>query len=194
MAKRGTAPSVDNQPDALAFSASTAMADGELVRQCLTGDETAWANLIDKYKNLIYSIPVRYGFSPEDSSDIFQSVCMELMEQLPKIREPKALAGWLIQVTSHQCLRRRRDQQESGDELDAEVAGSASELPEAMLDQLEREQSLREALASLPARCQRLMHELFFEEPPRPYQEVAAALGLATGSIGFIRGRCLEKL
>jgi DNA-directed RNA polymerase specialized sigma24 family protein len=38
------------------------------------------------------------------------------------------------------------------------------------------------------------MHELFFEEPPRPYQEVAESLGLATGSIGFIRGRCLEKL
>jgi hypothetical protein len=35
---------------------------------------------------------------------------------------------------------------------------------------------------------------LFFEAPPRPYQQVAAALGLATGSIGFIRGRCLARL
>jgi len=35
---------------------------------------------------------------------------------------------------------------------------------------------------------------LFFECPPRPYQEIARDLGLATGSIGFIRGRCLEKL
>jgi hypothetical protein len=35
---------------------------------------------------------------------------------------------------------------------------------------------------------------LFFEQPPRPYNEVAQALGLATGSIGFIRGRCLGRL
>jgi len=35
---------------------------------------------------------------------------------------------------------------------------------------------------------------LFYEQPPIPYDEVARRLGLATGSIGFIRGRCLKKL
>jgi DNA-directed RNA polymerase specialized sigma24 family protein len=35
---------------------------------------------------------------------------------------------------------------------------------------------------------------LFFEDPPRPYDEVAKELQLATGSIGFTRSRCLKKL
>jgi DNA-directed RNA polymerase specialized sigma24 family protein len=35
---------------------------------------------------------------------------------------------------------------------------------------------------------------LFFEQPPLPYEEVAKRLGLATGSIGFIRSRCLHRL
>jgi hypothetical protein len=35
---------------------------------------------------------------------------------------------------------------------------------------------------------------LFFEEPPRPYPIIAAELGLATGSIGFIRQRCLDRM
>jgi hypothetical protein len=35
---------------------------------------------------------------------------------------------------------------------------------------------------------------LFFESETRPYQDVARSLGLATGSIGFIRGKCLERL
>jgi DNA-directed RNA polymerase specialized sigma24 family protein len=35
---------------------------------------------------------------------------------------------------------------------------------------------------------------LFFVEPAVPYAEVARRLGLATGSIGFIRGRCLRRL
>ena len=194
MPKVAKSKSAADGSDAAAFSASAAISDVDLVRQCLDGKESAWAGLIDKYKNLIYSIPVKYGFSPEDSSDIFQSVCMELMARLPKIREPKALAGWLIQVASHECFRRRRDSQPNTEEADADIAGSESEIPEAMLAQLEREQTLREALANLPPRCQRLMHELFFEEPPRPYQDVAQSLGLATGSIGFIRGRCLNKL
>jgi DNA-directed RNA polymerase specialized sigma24 family protein len=38
------------------------------------------------------------------------------------------------------------------------------------------------------------VHMLFFEEPARPYQAIAESLGIATGSIGFIRQRCLEKL
>ena len=46
----------------------------------------------------------------------------------------------------------------------------------------------------LPARCQQLVRMLFFEEPARPYQEVARELGIAPGSIGFIRQRCLDRL
>ncbi len=46
--------------------------DDRLIRACLNGNEQAWSALIDKYKNLIYSIPMKYGASPEDAADIFQ--------------------------------------------------------------------------------------------------------------------------
>ena len=46
--------------------------DERLVRACLDGDDDAWAALIDKYKRLIYSVPIKYGASPEDAADIFQ--------------------------------------------------------------------------------------------------------------------------
>jgi DNA-directed RNA polymerase specialized sigma24 family protein len=53
---------------------------------------------------------------------------------------------------------------------------------------------LRDAQASLSPQCRRLIEMLFYESPSRPYEEVAAALGLAKGSIGFTRRRCLESL
>jgi DNA-directed RNA polymerase specialized sigma24 family protein len=53
---------------------------------------------------------------------------------------------------------------------------------------------LREAVARLSPRCRELIRLLFFEIPARPYEEVARHLGLAKGSIGFIRMRCLERL
>jgi DNA-directed RNA polymerase specialized sigma24 family protein len=43
-------------------------------------------------------------------------------------------------------------------------------------------------------RCRKMIYMLFFETPSRPYDEVAKELGLAVGSIGFIRGRCLKSL
>jgi RNA polymerase sigma factor (sigma-70 family) len=62
------------------------------------------------------------------------------------------------------------------------------------LAQLEQEQIVRDVVAKLPPRHKELVQMLFFEQPPLPYAEVATRLGLATGSIGFIRGRCLDKL
>jgi len=62
------------------------------------------------------------------------------------------------------------------------------------VEELEREQMLREAMAQLPPRCRKLVELLFYQEPPLAYAEVARRLGLATGSIGFVRGRCLKRL
>ena len=78
------------------------------------------------------------------------------------------------------------------DQLD--FATAVEEIPENRLRELEREQLLRTALQSLDARCQQLVRMLFFESPARPYNEIAKSLTLATGSVGFIRARCLNKL
>src|SRR5271154_2395000 len=88
----------------------SAWPDEKLVEACLRGEQKAWHVMIDKYKNLIYSIPIRNGFSQEDSSEIFQTVCVDLFSELQKLRQPKALAGWLIQVTSHKCFHWRQQQ------------------------------------------------------------------------------------
>jgi RNA polymerase sigma factor (sigma-70 family) len=177
---------------------STAWPDDRLVRACLDGDQLAWNALIDKYKRLIYSIALRYHATPEDAADIFQAVCLDLYCELPRVRDAAALGGWLITVTTHAALRARR-RQARRDEIERRddvypAIGAGDLLPHEEREALERAQAVREALSRLPERCQAMLRMLFFEDPPRPYAAVAAALGLAVGSIGFIRGRCLAKL
>jgi RNA polymerase sigma factor (sigma-70 family) len=170
--------------------------DPRLVRECLKGNEEAWSALLDKYKNLIFSIPIKYGFTADDATDIFQSVCLELLSQLPNLRKPKALPKWIMQVTAHKCFHGKRQQQrtEVADPSDARFERSTPSRAESILREAEDEQNLRQAVSALPPRCQQLIRMLFFEEPARPYQEVARTLGIAPGSIGFIRQRCLERL
>ena len=174
-----------------------AWSDERLVRECRKGNQAAWAALIEKYKNLIFSIPIKFGLPREDAADIFQAVCVDLLSGLSQLREPKAVAKWLMQTSFHKCLRWKKDRSNLVDDqeaIDGESKASAEELPEEMLYQVQREQSVREALAALPPRCGRMVSMLFFDDPPRPYQVIAKELGLASGSIGFIRGRCLEKM
>jgi len=170
--------------------------DRRLVRECLAGNQEAWSVLVDKYKNLIYSIPVKYHFSQDDASDVFQAVCLELLAELPKLRNPEALPKWIIQVTAHKCLHGKKYAQrtETVDTNDPAFEQSTPARAESVLHEAEEEQKIRQVMDELPERCQRLVRMLFFEEPARPYQEVAQELGIAPGSIGFIRQRCLDRL
>jgi RNA polymerase sigma factor (sigma-70 family) len=170
--------------------------DARLVRECVGGSEEAWRALIFKYKNLIFSIPVKYGFSVDDSTDIFQAVCLDLLSELPKLRKVKALPKWIMQITAHKCFHRKQQQQRT-DVLDPAAKAFEQSTParaEDILRQTEEDQNLRQAMAELSPRCRELVEMLFYDEPARPYQEIAETLGLAVGSIGFIRQRCLERL
>jgi len=178
-------------------NAKAAKSDRQIVQGCLKGHEEDWDLLIDKYKKLIFSIPIRYGLSREEAADIFQAVCLELIQELPKVREPKALPKWLMQVTAHKCFHYKRHRNRMVSQDDEETKVPESSIPaeaEINLREVEEEQMLRDALAAISSRCRELIHMLFYEEPRRPYQQVAASLGLATGSIGFMRQKCLDRL
>ncbi|PYR75059.1 MAG: hypothetical protein DMF87_21320 [Acidobacteria bacterium] len=116
--------------------------------------------------------------------------------ELPRLRKQAAFRGWLITITAHASLKwKRKQQRRPEDELTAESIESLETEPLAdLIEEVEREQALREAVAQLSPRCQELITMLFYREPPLPYRDVAQTLGLATGSIGFIRGRCLKRL
>lgn len=170
--------------------------DARLVKECLSGNEVAWSLLVEKYKALIYSIPVKYGLPADEASDVFQATCMELLARLPELREPRALPKWLMQVAHHQCYRWKQQQRRIVSR-DADKDLPEPETPaiaENLVQQTQEEQMLREALAALTPQCRRLVELLFFETPPRPYEEVAAELGLAPGSIGFTRQKCIQRL
>lgn len=170
--------------------------DRDLLRQCLAGSEESWSLLIDKYKALIYSIPIKYGLPTADAADIFQATCLELLARLPELRAPQALPKWLMEVVHHQC-HRWRQQSRRVLSRDSDPDLPEPEIPaiaERLVQQTEEEQMLREAIASLEGKCRRLIELLFLETPSRPYAEVSQELGLALGTIGSARQRCIEKL
>jgi RNA polymerase sigma factor (sigma-70 family) len=170
--------------------------DSELVSACLSGDEHAWSELIDRYSRLIFSIPLRQGLSREEAADVFQAVCLDLVAELPKLRDPQALPAWLIRTTARKVGKwKRRNERYLPDDGDlAESTADQDVLPDSLIEHCQRTQALRDGIEALPDRCRAMVRMLFFETPARPYKDVAAALGVATGSIGFMRMKCLDRL
>lgn len=169
-----------------------------LVRGCIQGNQRAWKELLDKYKRLIFSIPmITCGARPEDAADVFQAVCIEVLHSLPQLRNAGSLRAWLITVTLRQSYSWKK-KQANHVELDAleldTIEGITAMLPADSLAEVEQAERVREVVAKLSPRQQELVRLLFFEHPPVPYADVARRLGLATGSIGLIRARCLKKL
>jgi RNA polymerase sigma factor (sigma-70 family) len=172
----------------------------DLVTRANHGDKTAWDQLVERYAPLVWSIGRRYRLSRQDAEDVGQGVWLRLVEYLPTLREPAALPGWLATTTHRECLRvlrigQRREEHERqlSPDTAANLAQFGADLPEAEFLEAERMAALRDALASLPARCQELLL-LLIADPPVPYAEISARLRLPIGGIGPSRGRCLNAL
>jgi RNA polymerase sigma factor (sigma-70 family) len=169
----------------------------DLVTRARNGDKQAWDALVERYAPLIWSICRRHRLSGADADDVSQNVWLHLVHHLDMVREPAALAGWLVTTTRRECLRARRTAQGShaaGYVPDVEnIPDQRAKTAEQELLAAERHAALRAAFGDLSPFSQQLL-ALLIQDPPVPYAEISARLGISVGSIGPYRGRCLEKL
>ena len=181
----------------------TLIDDGTLVEECLAGDSAAWEALILRYQRLIYSIPLRAGFSPVDAADIFQSVCVKLLQKLPTLRNRGKVSSWLITTTRRECWRivekRRRETQPSiyGEQYDRDILNnlvSSEPLADQQRISFESQQAVRDAVAALNERCRLLITLLFYSKEELSYSEIARLAGIPQNSLGPNRARCLQRL
>jgi RNA polymerase sigma factor (sigma-70 family) len=168
----------------------------DLVTRARTGDQQAWDALVERYAPLVWAICRRYRLRAADAQDVGQSVWLRLVQQLGNLRDPAALPGWLSTTTQRECARVLRAARPQAVALvpDAgNIADEQAEIPEQELLAAERRATLREALTRLPPRGRQLF-TLLTHDPPVPYAQISATLGIPVGSIGPLRGRYLHKL
>jgi RNA polymerase sigma factor (sigma-70 family) len=163
----------------------------DLVTRARGGDRQAWDALVERYAPLVWSICRTHRLGDADAADVGRSVWLQLVDQLDRIRDPAALAGWLATVTRQECLRvpdAARAPMAAGHVVDAETVPAEQELLVA-----EHHAALREAFRDLPECGQRLIL-LLIEDPPMPYAQISAKLGIPAESIALTRARCLDRL
>jgi RNA polymerase sigma factor (sigma-70 family) len=169
----------------------------DLVTRARAGERQAWDELVERYAPLIWSICRRFRLENADAEDVGQAVWLNLVARLDHLRDPAALPGWLATTTRRECSRVRRaatSRAEVGYDLAADNLPDTGITPaEQELLTAERNAVLRDAVTRLPPGSQQLV-ALLMADPPVPYAEISSRLGIAPGSIGPSRRRCLDRL
>jgi RNA polymerase sigma factor (sigma-70 family) len=173
--------------------------DEELVFACRSGDDSDWDVLVERYERLVYTIPSRYGLTPTEIDDVFQSVWLSLLKNLDKLREPDRVSAWLVTTARRECWERRR-----GADYERTVTTDFDTLlldregnelpPEEVVVTYRQYQTLQQGMENLGDRCRRLLQLLYYDTSVPSYADVAETLDMPIGSIGPMRARCLKKL
>jgi RNA polymerase sigma factor (sigma-70 family) len=164
--------------------------DAELLREYVESQsDAAFAELVGRHVNLVYSTAFRMVRENALAQDVVQSVFVQLARKASTVREGNALPGWLYQVTHCQAANALR----------AEHSRRQHETEAMMQAQLDTNTAweyigfgLEEAMHTLSLAEQNLIVMRFFEE--QSWREVGNALALSEDTVQRRVGRALEKL
>lgn len=168
----------------------------DLLRRAGEGSQSAWDEIVRRYERLVWSVARAHRLDSTDAADVVQTTWLRLVEHLGTLHDPERVGAWLATTARRESLRvigrRKRDQTDGADDLLAALPDSGAGVEESLLGS-ERDAVVLRAVRRLDERCQRLLRVLAASPPPR-YEAVAEAFGMAIGSIGPTRGRCLQRL
>jgi RNA polymerase sigma factor (sigma-70 family) len=167
------------------------MVETTVVDRAAAGESAAWRELTGEYDRVLRGVARRFRLPSHDADDAAQATWLALYENLPAIREPASLGGWLAVVMRRRCLAlvEARRRVTPVDDLEWWAADTPAEPPPPQ----EGRALLWRLVDGLPDR-ERAVVLALFDGSDRSYREIAADLGMPIGAVGPVRMRALRRL
>lgn len=171
--------------------------DLELINECLNGDERGFEELVNRYKNLVYSIILRKTNNNDEANDIAQDVFFKAYKNLASYTPEFKFSTWIMRITTNHIIdlhRKKKMDTISYEHYTAEggsIGTTAS--TEAVYLAEEKSREISHALDSLPEAYKTPL-ELYHKEG-LSYNEIADKIGEPISKIKnrIFRGRKLLK-
>jgi RNA polymerase sigma-70 factor (ECF subfamily) len=166
--------------------------DGELIERARGGDLEAYNLLVDRYRDAVYSVAIRYMRRTDLADDVTQDAFLRAFDALDTFRndEGRGFKSWLLRIATNRALdvlrfEARRPARSLDAALDAEDSSwepeSDAQHPVEQAEQAALQRHLEKALGEL-AEDQRLAVVLFDIEG-YSYEEIAEISGVAVGTV-----------
>jgi len=167
----------------------------ELVERCRRGDEGAFQELVDGYKNLVYALIARTVQDRTRAEDLAQDVFLRIHRGLPYFRGEARLSTWIYRIVANVCVQDRTQGPVPGSVVSLDDTQARVRVPGAtdrQFGDLELKDRLEKAIAQLPAQ-QRLLVAAHYLQGVQ-YEDLAEALRLPLGTVKTQLYRAKQQL
>src|SRR6188474_1834853 len=132
-----------------AMSSNNQDVDGGLIDRYLSGDMSAFDELMIRYERQIYRICYRFVENREDAMDLAQEIFIKAFEHLPTFRRESTLKTWLYRIAMNHCINHIKKHRREFVEI-SETIGSFHPSVHADMETLEQRERLRRLVKKLP--------------------------------------------
>jgi RNA polymerase sigma-70 factor (ECF subfamily) len=166
----------------------------ELIERCRKGDDTAFGELVDRYKDLVYGLVYRLVSDRTQTDDLAQEVFLKVHRGLPYFRGEARLSTWIYRIVQNVCVQARTRRPEiSLDRRDADgrLMTDPGSMDGAFAD-LELRDRLEKAIAKLPDNYRLLIAAHYLKGVQ--YEALAETLNLPLGTVKTHLYRAKKRL
>jgi RNA polymerase sigma-70 factor (ECF subfamily) len=170
-----------------------AVNERELVERCRAGDEAAFKDLVDRYKDLVFALIARTVQDRSRAEDLAQDVFLRIHRGLPYFRGEARLSTWIYRIVANVCLH-EQTRPPAAESLDDERtrARATTSKTDRQFGDLELRDRLEKAIARLPANYRLLVAAHYLDGVQ--YEDLADALQLPLGTVKTQLHRAKQQL
>jgi RNA polymerase sigma-70 factor, ECF subfamily len=171
-----------------------AATDDQLMKRCVDGDETAFGEIVDRYKNALVNYLTHLVRSRDRAEEVAQDAFVRLYRNAAKYREQERLGPYLYRIATNLVVTEVRREKRWSLLLPRLNASTSQSVPSPdatlLADEIQRQVSA--ALERLPIKYRAPL--VLFEIEEWPYDEIAKALEIPSGTVKSRISRARELL
>lgn len=168
--------------------------DYELVKKSIQGEQDAFAELLSRYKNLVFSVVLRMVNDTEEANDLAQEVFIKVYKNLDKYQPEYKFSTWIIRIATNHVIDFRRKKKQDTISIDDMVYEPPDHnTPESVYIGKERKKGIVSALNTLPDMYK--IPIVLYHQQGLSYQEIADIIGEPLSKVKnrIFRGRKMLK-
>ena len=170
--------------------------DKVLIDKILDGDSSAFAVLVDRYKDLVYTLAMRMIKNKEEAEEVAQDTFIKVYKSLSKFKGDSKFSTWIYKVAYNTCLDRIKKikRQYNTVAIDEYTEHQVKTIDNALdkIEAQEKQQAIKNCLELLPSEDSFLLTLYYFEE--LSLDEISKIIGLKPNNVKIKLFRSRKKL